>query len=468
MALFAFVVLSVPLQTREVYRVLADDFPNQRWQVAFGFIGLLVAAGFIWHCGRMATLVQRRHVLMQSSFEGTLLRWLPRALAALIPLGAALGLYRAVGEARTTTHLLQSIADAHLFKRPELDEVRKLIETSPTRLTIATLLCLGLVAVVLLSTILRTRNKSWKYERPSRWLMGKEATIASLGIAAICVFTFSVGPPSLAQSIGAVPIFALFIAVLVVVTTALTAWGDRVGIPMLSCLVAWAIFLEYWDINNDHTVALTKYDHRNYASGPYKPTFRLKDTFHNWYASRQDRKAYTYIEKPRKSATFDLWLVLTGRKKRDPYPVFIVAAAGGGAYAAYYTAMFLARLQDRCPNFAQHTFAISGVSGGSLGATVFAALAKQMAKNGDYIECNFNVPPKDGPFEEKVREIFSADLLSPVLAAALFPDLLQRVLPFPVRRSIVRRPWMQLSKRLGNRRRSQRKRVKARSKPKIR
>jgi hypothetical protein len=77
-ALFAFVVLSVPLQTREVYRVLADDFPNQRWQVAFGFIGLLVAAGFIWHCGRMATLVQRRHVLMQSSFEGTLLRWLPR------------------------------------------------------------------------------------------------------------------------------------------------------------------------------------------------------------------------------------------------------------------------------------------------------------------------------------------------------------------------------------------------------
>jgi hypothetical protein len=109
-----------------------------------------------------------------------------------------------------------------------------------------------------------------------------------------------------------------------------------------------------------------------------------------------------------------------------------VAAAGGGAYAAYYTAMFLARLQDRCPNFAQHTFAISGVSGGSLGATVFAALAKQMAKNGDYIECNFNVPPKDGPFEEKVREIFSADFLSPVLAAALFPDLLQRVLPFPV------------------------------------
>ncbi|MGH6742139.1 MAG: hypothetical protein ACREDY_24455, partial [Bradyrhizobium sp.] len=36
-ALFAFVVLALPLQTREVYRVLADDFPNQHWQVALGF-----------------------------------------------------------------------------------------------------------------------------------------------------------------------------------------------------------------------------------------------------------------------------------------------------------------------------------------------------------------------------------------------------------------------------------------------
>lgn len=115
--------------------------------------------------------------------------------------------------------------------------------------------------------------------------------------------------------------------------------------------------------------------------------------------------------------------------KGDPYPVFIVAAAGGGAYAAHYTATFLARLQDRCPSFAQHTFAISGVSGGSLGATVFAALAKGMAKNGGYTECNFKHDPQPGPFEQKVQEIFSADFLSPVLAAGLFPDLVQRLLP---------------------------------------
>jgi hypothetical protein len=37
-ALFAFIVLGMPAQTREVYRVLADDFPNQHWQVALGFV----------------------------------------------------------------------------------------------------------------------------------------------------------------------------------------------------------------------------------------------------------------------------------------------------------------------------------------------------------------------------------------------------------------------------------------------
>jgi hypothetical protein len=91
-SLFAFTALSLPLQTREVYRVLADDFPNQRWQVAFGFTALLAASGFIWHCGRQATHIERQGKLAEASIEGALLRWMPRLLAALVPLGATFGL----------------------------------------------------------------------------------------------------------------------------------------------------------------------------------------------------------------------------------------------------------------------------------------------------------------------------------------------------------------------------------------
>ncbi len=56
------------------------------------------------------------------------------------------------------------------------------------------------------------------------------------------------------------------------------------------------------------------------------------------------------------------------------YAVFIVAAEGGGIYAASAAATFLANLEDIESGFAQHIFAISGVSGGSIGAAIFQAL----------------------------------------------------------------------------------------------
>jgi len=56
------------------------------------------------------------------------------------------------------------------------------------------------------------------------------------------------------------------------------------------------------------------------------------------------------------------------------YPVFIIAAEGGGIYAASAVSTLLAKLQDAVPQFSKHIFAISGVSGGSLGAAVFRAL----------------------------------------------------------------------------------------------
>ena len=409
-SVFAFLVLSVLPQTREVYRVLADDYTKQIWQIVLGFLVLLLASGFVWHCARQVTLLQRQHALGQSSVEGALLRWLPRLLAALIPLGAALGLYMAMGEARTTAQLVNSLAETKGWK--EVKEAYTLIEGSPARLGLAAAISLGLVAVVLAATVARTWHKRWKYERPGKWLMGAGPSIASFAIVAACVAAFSFAPPSLAQSLGVVTIFGLFIVSLVVILSSLSVLGDRIGVPLIACLVAWAVLLAWADRNDNHKIELVQHDPKNREQGSYKRTAFLKDAFNNWYASRKDREHY--------------------KANGDPYPVFIVAAAGGGAYAAHYTATFLARLQDRCPSFAQHTFAISGVSGGSLGATVFASLAKQMAKNADYVECDFSPTSVSGLFETKVQAIFSADFLSPVLAVALFPDLLQRVLPWPI------------------------------------
>ena len=99
------------------------------------------------------------------------------------------------------------------------------------------------------------------------------------------------------------------------------------------------------------------------------------------------------------------------------HPLFIVATEGGGIRAAYWTATVLGELQDKNPTFASHVFAISGVSGGSLGALVFDALLAE---------------PNPEKFKGKARDILGQDFLSPALASMLYPDFVQRFLPFPV------------------------------------
>ena len=92
-------------------------------------------------------------------------------------------------------------------------------------------------------------------------------------------------------------------------------------------------------------------------------------------------------------ASFDAW-----DKKPRPdakAPIVIVATAGGGIRAAYWTATVLGELSDRslanataaepdgAPrplSFASQLFAISGVSGGSLGAAVYRALLIEWAQ----------------------------------------------------------------------------------------
>ena len=143
-----------------------------------------------------------------------------------------------------------------------------------------------------------------------------------------------------------------------------------------------ALILNTSNLNDNHKIALMRHKRDPDA------TIDVGRSFGQWFHSRADRDFYA--------------------KSNEPYPVFIVAAAGGGAYAAHYTATFLARMQDSCANFAQHVFAISGVSGGSIGASLFAGLAKLKARNQPYVGCNLN--SGDRYFERRTQKFFEAGL----------------------------------------------------------
>jgi hypothetical protein len=118
------------------------------------------------------------------------------------------------------------------------------------------------------------------------------------------------------------------------------------------------------------------------------------------------------------------WLDQRQDKARYPgkYPVFIVAAQGGGIYATSAAASFLASLQDRCPQFAQHVFAISAVSGGAIGSSIFDAMMQGVPQT-DQACSDIGATP----LADRVSQIILGDHLTPVLLE-LVPDTLTQPL----------------------------------------
>src|SRR5262245_25121316 len=119
------------------------------------------------------------------------------------------------------------------------------------------------------------------------------------------------------------------------------------------------------------------------------------------------------------------------------YPIFFVSAQGGGMYAAYHPALSLARLADSCPEFANHVFGISSVSGGGLGAAVYAETIRTLRREGSHdpsaarFGCSDVGEPTtiNTPIENHVRRFFETDFLSPVIASAFIFDIPSLIIP---------------------------------------
>jgi len=110
-------------------------------------------------------------------------------------------------------------------------------------------------------------------------------------------------------------------------------------------------------------------------------------------------------------------------------PIFVVATEGGGIRAAYWTTTVLTQLEEQSKaQFSRHLFAISGVSGGSVGAMVYASLVADNAPE----------PAK------RASKMFAFDALGPTLVNMLQPDLVQRFVPIaflPDRARALERAW---------------------------
>ena len=241
----------------------------------------------------------------------------------------------------------------------------------------------------------------------SRGLKVGVAVAALASLLALAGFTFV--PVPLGRWIGPLWILSLFVANAVFIGS-LTVWiGKRYNIPVVSTALVLALVFSVW---NDNHVVRT-----------------LDQSGGSGVASRA-----TLQEQ------FDAWIQDIGPRPggTGATPVVLVAGSGGGLRAAYWTAMSLAAIQDGGPDFARHIFAISGVSGGSLGGALFTALVNDGVA-GSCVAPGREAAPADssgklsGSYASCVRRFMSDDFLSPVLAKLAAPDFLQWFLPVPIK-----------------------------------
>ena len=279
-------------------------------------------------------------------------------------------------------------------------------------------------------TVRRRRwvNRALDYARPRRWLAASTCAalrlppvsqverrvrfstvfvcVAALALSFLLVAWFVVSPVTAPRRLGAAAIALLALSSWIVFgSIVLVLWPRVKQLPSLALLpLLTAALASAWN-DNDAVRRLES------AAGT-RPVCTAGDcvthAFVEWYRAREPRPD-------------------------GKVPVFVVAAAGGGQRAAYWTGHALALLDDATGGrFGEHVFAVSGVSGGSLGAATFSALRAQKTGVGK-TGVGVDTPTPVFSMAACAREFLGDDFLAPTLAYLLFPDLLQQVLiPFPV------------------------------------
>jgi hypothetical protein len=235
----------------------------------------------------------------------------------------------------------------------------------------------------------------------TRWLL----VAALLGaIALFLLFVFAIQRS--APVIGSAGILLLAAAGWIAVGSVLDLIGMQRRFPVLISLLLLGVLFSRW--NDNHAVRVL------------------------------DEPPLPWAERDNVTRALQGWLkiqLLRPAGAQGEYPLFVVAAEGGGIRAAYWTATVLGEIQKRNPCFADQLFALSGVSGGSLGAGVFTALLAEQKTTQGAFRCGKGAADELGlDVQRKAQDILGEDFLSPVVAAMLYPDLMQRLWPWPVAR----------------------------------
>lgn len=384
-SLFVALAVSLPAQMPEVMRVLAADVRGSNllfnvWLHSF-FVGAMAwLTGLAnWYWARVTLQAHMpRDWLLQASVQRTC-TWLPRGIGALPWLGLAACSWQA---------------------RSGL--------TGPAAYWALGFTVGALLMAVLLIYVLHLRRRVLEANANrfgQHWIArtGRVSLVGSIATGFVLLLWSTIDAVSMGQSLGAVALVLLSAFVFVPWLAALVSLGTPARVPVLRLLVAWLALISLFDLNDNHAVRT--------LPGTPQPITAFDTAVRQW-AGRQEPQA------------------------AQPTPMIFVAAAGGGIRAAYMTAEVLAQMDARLPGFSRHVFAISGVSGGSVGAAVYTSALEHTADApGAAVRAAMpQSPPTDARCAlcSASPDTLGADLFGPVVAAMLFRDAVQRFLPVPI------------------------------------
>ena len=278
-------------------------------------------------------------------------------------------------------------------------------------------------AAALRSIEARARRNLWHIGRALVWTLRSRSLFGVVGLA-LFVWAFS-APIGFAWTVG--PEATLLFAAscwLTAITYAQLYWRRAwAAIPLV--LIGMAALVSLW--TDSHSIRCTDCGATSFPEVRATPPENRE---------QDDREASLRGPAPLTNKLYAYEFLTQVDQRR---PIILVSAAGGGLRAAYWTATILGDLQDRFRSFDRHTFMISGVSGGSLGAGVYRALL-QHARLGKPVVCRNRSGQTIRGYRLCGQAILDHDFTGPVLAALFFRDLLP--LPWlPDRSAVLEEAW---------------------------